>query len=94
VRQISAGPGVGQSGLLFKFRCGAGRFTISRGKTMTEVKQEKDNFVLYVVLATAVVVGAILAVKMSENEKFAPIKDQIAEENRLMNIRVIGNRED
>jgi hypothetical protein len=94
VRQISAGPGVGQSGLLFKFRCGAGRFTISRGKTMTEVKQEKDNFVLYVVLATAVVVGAILAVKMSENEKFAPIKDQIAEENRLMKIRVIGNRED
>ncbi len=61
---------------------------------MTEVKQEKDNFVLYVVLVTAVVVGAILAVKMSENEKFAPIKDQIAEENRLMNIRVIANREE
>ena len=61
---------------------------------MTEVKQEKDNFVLYVVLVTAVVVGAILAVKMSENEKLAPIKDQIAEENRLMNIRVIANREE
>lgn len=49
---------------------------------MTEVKQEKDNFVLYVVLATAVVVGAILAVKMSENEKFAPI-------NRLLKIACI-----
>ena len=61
---------------------------------VTEEKPEKDNFVLYVVLATAVVVGAILAVKMSENEKFAPIKDQIAEEHRLMNIRVIANRED
>ncbi len=70
---------------------------LARRSTMsqvTEEKPEKDNFVLYVVLATAVVVGAILAVKMSENEKFAPIKDQIAEEHRLMNIRVIANRED
>lgn len=70
---------------------------LARRNTMsqvTEEKPEKDNFVLYVVLVTAVVVGAILAVKMSENEKFAPIKDQIAEEHRLMNIRVIANRED
>lgn len=64
---------------------------------MSQVKEEqpeKDHFVLYLSLATAVLVGAILAVKMNENEKFAPIKDQIAEENRLMNIRVIANRED
>ena len=59
-----------------------------------EEKPEKDNFVLYLVLVTAALVGVILAVKMSENEKFAPIKEQINEENRLMNIRVIANRED
>jgi hypothetical protein len=84
----------GRTGFSIQIRLGTDRFIITRGKSMTEVKQEKDNFVLYVVLVTAVVVGAILAVKMSENEKFAPIKDQIAEENRLMNIRIIGNRED
>lgn len=53
---------------------------------------EKDNFVLYMVLATVVLVGAILAVKMNENEKFEPIKEQLNEENRQMNIRVIGER--
>jgi hypothetical protein len=57
-------------------------------------EQEKDHFVLYVVLATVVAVGALLAVKMSENEKFAPIKEQLIEENRLMNIRVISERGD
>ncbi|MDT4331587.1 hypothetical protein ACQE3E_13390 [Methylomonas sp. MED-D] len=61
---------------------------------MSEVHQEKDHFVLYVVVTVVVVVGAILAVKLNENEKFAPIKDQINEEHRLMNIRVIANRED
>lgn len=61
---------------------------------MSEVHQEKDHFVLYVVVTVIVVVGAILAVKLNENEKFAPIKDQINEEYRLMNIRVIANRED
>lgn len=65
---------------------------------MSQVKKEeqpeKDHFVLYLTLATVALVGVILAVKMNENEKFAPIKDQIAEENRLMNIRVIANRED
>lgn len=59
---------------------------------MTEHAQEKDNFVLYMVLGTVVAVGAILAVKLSENEKFEPIKEQIQEENRLMNIRVLGDR--
>lgn len=55
-------------------------------------EQEKDHFVLYTVLATITLVGAIIAVKLNENEKFAPIKDQINEENRLMNIRVIAER--
>lgn len=55
---------------------------------------EKDHFVLYLVLATVVMVGAILAVKLNENEKFEPIKQQLEEENRQMNIRIIGERED
>lgn len=55
-------------------------------------EQEKDHFVLYMVLATVALVGAILAVKLNENEKFAPIKEQLVEENRLMNIRVIAER--
>jgi hypothetical protein len=55
---------------------------------------EKDHFVLYMVLGTAVLVGAILAVKLSENEKFEPIKQQIIEENRQMNIRLISERGD
>lgn len=50
---------------------------------------EKDHFVLYMVLATVALVGAILAVKLSENEKFEPIKQQLNEENQQMNIRVI-----
>lgn len=55
---------------------------------------KKDYFILYLTLATVALVGAILAVKMSENEKFEPIKQQIVEENRQMNIRIIGERED
>lgn len=51
---------------------------------------EKDHFVLYMVLATVALVGAILAVKLSENEKFEPIKQQINQENQQMNIRVIS----
>ncbi|MCQ8103165.1 hypothetical protein NP590_03510 [Methylomonas sp. SURF-2] len=50
---------------------------------------EKDHFVLYMSLATIALVGAILAVKLNENEKFEPIKQQISEENQQMNIRVI-----
>jgi cytochrome b561 len=54
--------------------------------------QEKDHFVLYVTLVTVAIVGALLMVKLNENEKFAPIKEQINEENRLMNIRVLSQR--
>lgn len=60
--------------------------------TESTTEQEKDHFVLYTVLATIALVGAILAVKLNENEKFAPIKDQLNEENRMMNIRVIAER--
>ncbi|WAR46819.1 hypothetical protein [Methylomonas rapida] len=55
-------------------------------------KTEKDNFVLYMVIATVALVGVILAVKLSENEKYEPIKQQLEEENKQMNIRVIDER--
>ncbi len=55
-------------------------------------KAEKDHFVLYLVLATIVMVGAILAAKLSENEKYEPIKEQLMQESQQMNIRVLNNR--
>lgn len=57
---------------------------------MIEEKKEKDNFILYVALVAAVLIGVLLAVKSSEDDKFAPIKAQLIEENRLMNIRVLN----
>jgi len=57
-------------------------------------EQEKDHFVLYLVLATVVAIGALIAVKLNENQKFAPIKEQLNEENRLMNIRVLNQTGD
>lgn len=61
---------------------------------MNQQTPEKDNFVLYLSLATIALVGVLLAVKLNENEKFAPIKQQLEEENKQMNIRVIRERED
>jgi len=55
-----------------------------------DTENEKDYFILYVVLFAAIAIGGLLAVKSSENDKFAPIKDQLIEENRLMNIRVLN----
>ncbi len=56
---------------------------------MTEETQEKDHFILYVALTAAVFISVLLAVKSSENDKFAPIKAQLVEEMNLMNIRII-----
>ena len=56
---------------------------------MTEETQEKDYFILYVALLATIIVGALLAVKSSEDDKFAPIKEQLVEERNLMDIRVI-----
>jgi len=58
---------------------------------MIEEKLEKDNFVLYVALVAIVAIGAILMVKKSENDKFAPIKERVNEEITQMNIRVLKN---
>lgn len=57
---------------------------------MSEEIKEKDNFILYVALIASVFVGALLVVKSSENDKFAPIKEQLNEELRLMDIRVLN----
>lgn len=58
---------------------------------MAAQTEEKDRFVIYVALIALVAVGTLLMVKSSENEKFAPIKEQVQEEQRLMNIRVLSS---
>jgi hypothetical protein len=55
---------------------------------MTE-EIKKDHSVLYIALVATVFIGVLLAVKSNENDKFAPIKQQLEEEHRMMNIRVI-----
>ncbi len=57
---------------------------------MNEKIKEKDNFILYVALVATILIGVLLAIKSSETDKFAPIKTQLIEENKLMNIRVLN----
>lgn len=57
---------------------------------MNEETQKKDKFWLYVGSVLLVIITAIGMIKQSENEKFAPIKQQVEEENALMNIRVLN----
>lgn len=57
---------------------------------MTEEIKEKDNFVIIVVFIAATFIGTLLVVKSSESDKFAPIKEQVAEELKLMNIRILN----
>lgn len=47
---------------------------------MSEVKQEKDNFILYVILAGAVAAGAVYMVKSAEHDKYAAAAAAIAED--------------
>ena len=56
---------------------------------MNEETENKDYFILYVALIAAVFISVLLAVKSSENDKFAPIKEQLVEERNLMDIRVM-----
>ena len=58
---------------------------------MCEVEQQKDRFWIYVGITVFVIVTGILLIKQSENEKFAPIKQQVQEENAQLNIRVLKN---
>ena len=53
----------------------------------------KDYSVYYIAAAALMCVVVIVAVKLAENDKFAPIKQQQDEELAQMNIRVISNRE-
>ncbi|MEE9337353.1 MAG: hypothetical protein V3U87_04670 [Methylococcaceae bacterium] len=57
---------------------------------MADETKEKDNFVLYIVIIASIFITALLIVKSSESDKFAPIKAQVAEELRLMNIRILN----
>lgn len=57
---------------------------------MSERAQQKDRFWLYVGITVFVIITGILLIKQSENEKFAPIKQQVEEENAQMNIRILN----
>ncbi|MFZ2726367.1 MAG: hypothetical protein WAX77_08965 [Methylococcaceae bacterium] len=59
---------------------------------MSEEDKQHDRFWLYVGGTVLALLMTIAVVKQSENEKFAPIKQQIDEENAQMNIRVLENR--
>jgi hypothetical protein len=58
---------------------------------MSEQEQTIDRFWLYVGGTMVVIITAILLIKQSENEKFAPIKQQVEQENAQMNIRVLSD---
>ncbi|MGX2038919.1 hypothetical protein ACWJKU_02130 [Methylocaldum sp. MU1018] len=55
-----------------------------------ENQAKRDYFWVYVALITAALVGAIAMVKLSENDKYDPIRQQLAEEAAKMNIRVLN----
>ncbi|WP_340121560.1 hypothetical protein [Methylobacter svalbardensis] len=57
---------------------------------MSEAAKTKDNFWLYVGGTVITLLIVITVVKQSENEKFAPIKQQLEEETAQMNIRVLN----
>ena len=59
------------------------------GDMIQENEQPKDRFWLYVASATIALVGTIMMVKLSENEKYDPIIQQQNEEMARMNIRVV-----
>jgi len=54
-----------------------------------QAEEKRDYFWLYVAGFTLALVGTVVMAKLSENEKFEPIKKQLAEESKQMNIRVI-----
>ncbi|WP_169603676.1 hypothetical protein [Methylococcus geothermalis] len=55
-----------------------------------ETQPAKDYFWIYVALATAALVGVVVMAKMSENDKYDPIRAQQNEEIARMNIRVLN----
>ena len=57
---------------------------------MNEESPVKDRLWLYVGCTIFTLLLVIFMVKQSENEKFAPIKQQIEKDVALMNIRVLN----
>ncbi len=55
----------------------------------TNIEQKRDYFWIYVAGLTIALVLVVGMVKLSENEKYDPIKQQLDEESGKMNIRVI-----
>lgn len=56
---------------------------------MNEENLQKDNFWLYVACVATLAIGVLLMIKQNETEKFNPIRQQLEEERKLMNIRVL-----
>lgn len=54
-----------------------------------ELETRKDYFWIYVAVATVFLVGVIMMVKLSEEDKYDPIRQQLSEEAAAMNIRVV-----
>ena len=57
---------------------------------MIQDEPKKDKFWLYVGLTTFALITTLVLVKMNEDAKFAPIKQQLQEEETQMNIRVLN----
>lgn len=57
---------------------------------MNEEIENNDRFWLYIGGVVLAILTTIAVVKQSENEKFAPIKQQLDEEATQMNIRVLN----
>lgn len=55
-----------------------------------QAESKKDYYWLYVTGITLILVAVIAMIKLSENEKYDPIRQQQDEESRLMNIRVLN----
>jgi hypothetical protein len=56
----------------------------------TEIQPRKDYFWVYIAGVTLALVTTIGMVKLSENDKYDPIRQQQAEEAAQMNIRVLN----
>lgn len=54
-----------------------------------EIEPKRDFYWLYVAGITLVLVAVITLVKLSENEKYDPIRQQQDEESQKMNIRIL-----
>jgi hypothetical protein len=55
----------------------------------THEEEKKDYFWIYIGLATVALAAIVAMVKLSGNDKYDPIRQQLAEEAAAMNIRVL-----